>query len=121
MQSLQRTHSSMLGRRSRRWAGASWYRVIKLLAPAGDRWALPIGRMILAASPVNPTPTASSAEGGGLEPHPKCYFGLASINRLRHLALRPPPLEALSRRNSPLDETVSAAYPASNECQSVRG
>jgi hypothetical protein len=52
----------------------------------GMRWALPAGRMIVAASPVDPTPTASSAEDGGLEPHPESYSGLAIINRSRHLA-----------------------------------
>src|SRR4051794_10836615 len=50
------------------------------------RWVLPIGRMIVAASPVDPTPTASSAEDGGLEPHPRGYLGLPGITRLRHLA-----------------------------------
>src|SRR5215211_7874370 len=69
--------------------------------------------MIVAASPVDPTPTASSAEDGGLEPHPECCSGLTFIRRSRHLAASSStPLSPERRSLSPFDGGRDGRYPA---------
>jgi len=65
---------------------------IKLLVPAGDQGALPTGRMIVAASPVDPTPTASSAEDGDSNPIRSATPNSRLSSGCGTSPLHPPPL-----------------------------